>query len=153
MDRIPNNTSLYKRTIAKCGICSHWTLYSNIQVHNKHFIYRGKVTELYTRVYFPSPVDPDNTYSLPSPCITCILWQHMLQCTFLLPCCCSSGQGSHYGTLGGPTEAFSAANRPREEYKAPGKNFMTSPRKIMRGYGEYTGTAHQYWRDKVFIVK
>ena len=48
---------------------------------------------------------------------------------------CRSGLGNHYGTLGGPVEAVSAALRPKEKYKAPGKNFTTNPGKIGTGYG------------------
>ena len=43
--------------------------------------------------------------------------------------------GSSYGTLSGPINAFSAANRPKDKYKAPGKNFMTTPGKMGTGYG------------------
>lgn len=49
-----------------------------------------------------------------------------------------SGVGSSYGTLSGPINAFSAANRPKDKYKAPGKNFMTTPGKMGTGYG-YVG--------------
>lgn len=48
---------------------------------------------------------------------------------------CRSGLGNHYGTLGGPVEAVSAALRPKEKYKAPGKNFTTNPGKMGTGYG------------------
>ena len=47
----------------------------------------------------------------------------------------SSGQGSHYGTFSGPTGAFSAATKPKEKYKAPGKNFLTNPGKKGTGFG------------------
>lgn len=58
-----------------------------------------------------------------------------------------SGQGSHYGTLGGPTTAFSAAMRSRDKYKAPGRNFLTNPGKRGTGYGYVgvtIGSRHKY---------
>ena len=57
-------------------------------------------------------------------------------CTLLLFYVVSrSGVGSHYGTFTGPVSAFSAANRPKQKYKPPGKNFITNPGKIGTGYG------------------
>jgi hypothetical protein len=58
-----------------------------------------------------------------------------------VPSSCSkqpSGVGSHYGTFAGPVSSFSAASRPKDKYKAPGKNFLTNPGKIGTGYG-YVG--------------
>eukprot|EP00731_Ephydatia_muelleri_P004029 Em0002g205a len=49
-----------------------------------------------------------------------------------------SGTGSHYGTLSGPVEAFSALSKPKEMGGSPGKNFLTSPGKKGTGFG-YTG--------------
>ena len=49
--------------------------------------------------------------------------------------CRRSGVGSHYGTLSGPTGAFSAATKPREKPGKAGKNFLTNPGKIGTGYG------------------
>lgn len=46
-----------------------------------------------------------------------------------------SGLGNHYGTLGGPTTSFSAAQRKMPKYVAPGKNVLTNPAKQGTGYG------------------
>jgi len=46
-----------------------------------------------------------------------------------------SGIGSYYGTLSGPIPALSPQAKPGKEYKAPGKNFYTSPGKKGSGYG------------------
>ncbi|XP_075045567.1 cilia-and flagella-associated protein 96 isoform X2 [Mixophyes fleayi] len=46
-----------------------------------------------------------------------------------------SGQGSFYGTLSGPIQAFSAELKPRKSYTAPGKNLYTNPPKQGTGYG------------------
>uniref|UniRef100_A0A2K6K694 Cilia-and flagella-associated protein 96 n=1 Tax=Rhinopithecus bieti TaxID=61621 RepID=A0A2K6K694_RHIBE len=45
------------------------------------------------------------------------------------------GLGSYYGTIGGPVPFFSAQSKPREKYKAPGKNLYTNPGKKGTGYG------------------
>ncbi|XP_055970320.1 cilia-and flagella-associated protein 96 [Sorex fumeus] len=47
----------------------------------------------------------------------------------------SSGLGSYYGTIGGPVPFFSAELKPKEKYKAPGKNLYTTPGKKGTGYG------------------
>ncbi|KAM8938841.1 cilia-and flagella-associated protein 96 [Pelodytes ibericus] len=46
-----------------------------------------------------------------------------------------SGVGSFYGTLSGPIPAFSALQKARKAYTAPGKNFYTNPPKKGTGYG------------------
>ncbi|XP_006834571.1 PREDICTED: UPF0602 protein C4orf47 homolog [Chrysochloris asiatica] len=47
----------------------------------------------------------------------------------------SCGFGSYYGTIGGPVPFFSAQLKPREKYRAPGKNLYTNPGKKGTGYG------------------
>ena len=46
-----------------------------------------------------------------------------------------SGLGSSYGCLNGHAKAFSAATRPKDQYKPPGRNFYTMPGKLGTGYG------------------
>ncbi len=46
-----------------------------------------------------------------------------------------SGVGSYYGTLGGSIKALSAATKPAPKYRAPGRNFYSSPPKKGTGYG------------------
>ena len=50
-------------------------------------------------------------------------------------CTSRSGPGSHFGTISGPIEAFSAANKDKDKYKSPGRNFTTTPGKKGTGYG------------------
>ena len=55
-----------------------------------------------------------------------------------------SGMGSSYGCLNGPTKAFSAATRPKDLYKPPGRNFFTMPGKLGTGYGYMKVTLGPY---------
>lgn len=55
-----------------------------------------------------------------------------------------SGIGSYYGTLSGPVPALSPQMKPPKEYKAPGKNFYTSPGKKGTGYGFVHVTLGRY---------
>ncbi|CAH2300368.1 UPF0602 C4orf47 homolog [Pelobates cultripes] len=72
-----------------------------------------------------------------------------------------SGQGSFYGTLGGPVPALSPVQKPRKAYTAPGKNFYTNPSKHGTGYGypnvtigkDYPYTSDDYDRLRVLMKK
>ncbi|XP_053315216.1 UPF0602 protein C4orf47 homolog [Spea bombifrons] len=63
-----------------------------------------------------------------------------------------SGLGSFYGTLSGPVPAFSAEQKHRKPYTAPGKNLYTNPPKLGTGYGypnvtigkQYSYTSEDY---------
>ncbi|XP_051821454.1 UPF0602 protein C4orf47 homolog isoform X1 [Antechinus flavipes] len=45
------------------------------------------------------------------------------------------GLGTYFGTIGGPVPFFSAQEKPKDKYVAPGKNLYTSPGKKGTGYG------------------
>jgi hypothetical protein len=60
-----------------------------------------------------------------------------------------SGPGSHFGTISGPIEAFSAANKDKDKYKSPGRNFTTTPGKKGTGYGYLGVTIGSYHKHEV----
>ena len=61
-----------------------------------------------------------------------------------------SGMGSSFGCFQTRYDAFSAVNKPRDKYKAPGRNLYTSPGKRGTGYGYLgvtIGSYHKYSSD------
>lgn len=46
-----------------------------------------------------------------------------------------SGEGNHYGTFGGPINAFSPVAKGKKAHQPEGKNFLTNPPKQGTGYG------------------
>lgn len=57
-----------------------------------------------------------------------------------------SGAGSYYGTFSGPIPALSTQQQAGKGYKAPGKNFYTSPGKKGTGYG-YAGVTLGHYTE------
>ena len=55
-----------------------------------------------------------------------------------------SGMGSFFGCFNGRVDAFSAAMKAKEKYKAPNKNLYTNPSKQGTGYGYLNVTIGKY---------
>jgi len=59
-----------------------------------------------------------------------------------------SGLGNHYGTLGGPIQAFSPSDKTKKPYKSPGKNVYSNPGKKGTGFGYVGVTIGQYQKHQ-----